>query len=106
MLVERIAGSFDRGLPAHYRMMALLHDAPEYVIGDIISPFKAAVGATYKTVENRILAAIHLRFGLPSQPPAALAKLVKKADLAAAFIEATRLALLKELRNVIEFDGE
>ena len=92
MLVERIAGTFDRGLPAHYRMMALLHDAPEYVIGDIISPFKAAVGATYKTVENRILAAIHLRFGLPAETPASLAKLVKKADLAAAFIEATRLA--------------
>jgi 5'-deoxynucleotidase YfbR-like HD superfamily hydrolase len=92
MLVERISGMLDRGLPAHYRMMALLHDAPEYVIGDIISPFKAAVGATYKAVENRILAAIHMRFALPAEAPAALAKLVKKADRTAAFIEATRLA--------------
>jgi 5'-deoxynucleotidase YfbR-like HD superfamily hydrolase len=92
LLVERIAGALDPGIPIHWRMIALLHDAPEYVIGDIISPFKAAVGETYKTVENRILAAIHLRFSLPAQQPAALVKLVKHADRGAAFIEATRLA--------------
>jgi 5'-deoxynucleotidase YfbR-like HD superfamily hydrolase len=92
LLVARIASALDRELSAHDRLMALLHDAPEYVIGDIISPFKAAVGATYKTVENRILAAIHIRFSLPTVPPATLAKLIKKADRAAAFIEATRLA--------------
>jgi uncharacterized protein len=73
-------------------LTALLHDAPEYVIGDIISPFKAAVGHAYKDVENRIMAAIHLRFGLPAQCPVPLAKLIKKADRAAAHLEATRLA--------------
>ena len=92
LLVERIAGIIDRGLPAHWRMMALLHDAPEYVIGDIISPFKAAVGATYKNFENRLLAAIHIRFSLPSEQPQSLAKIIKQADRWAAFIEATRLA--------------
>jgi 5'-deoxynucleotidase YfbR-like HD superfamily hydrolase len=92
ILVARFTGALDPGISARWRLMALLHDAPEYVIGDIISPFKAAVGETYKAVENRILAAIHLRFGLPAEPPAAFTKLLKKADRAAAFIEATRLA--------------
>ncbi len=92
ILVERIVGALDPGAPARSRLMALLHDAPEYVIGDIISPFKTAVGDSYKSVENRILAAIHLRFSLPATTPAALAKLIKRADHAAAFIEATRLA--------------
>ena len=92
LLVERIAVAIDRGLPAQWRMMALLHDAPEYVIGDIISPFKAAVGATYKNFENRLLGAIHMRFSLPAEQPTPLAKIVKQADRWAAFIEATRLA--------------
>ena len=92
LLVEALAVAMDGGLSQKQRLIALLHDAPEYVIGDIISPFKAAVGATYKTVENRILAAIHLRFSLPVETPEKLKKLIKRADRAAAFIEATRLA--------------
>ena len=92
LLVEALAVAIEPGLSARHRLMALLHDAPEYVIGDIISPFKAAVGDAYKSVENRILASIHLRFSLPAQTPEKLKKLVKRADRAAAFIEATRLA--------------
>ncbi len=92
LLVEAIACALDAALSPRERMIALLHDAPEYVIGDIISPFKAAVGESYKSVENRILAAIHVRFSLPAAPPTALGRLVKKADRAAAFFEATRLA--------------
>ena len=92
ILVERFAVLLDPGIPARWRLMALLHDAPEYVIGDIISPFKAAVGDAYKSVENRILAAIHLRFSLPATTPVQAEKLIKQADRAAAFIEATRLA--------------
>ena len=92
LLVEalfcRIAGQ----APASAKTAALLHDAPEYVIGDMISPFKAVIGEDYKSVENRILAAIHLRYGLPATPPVALVKMTKQADRAAAFIEATRLA--------------
>ncbi|MCP8885016.1 HD family hydrolase [Devosia sp. XJ19-1] len=74
------------------RLQALLHDAPEYVMGDIISPFKAAMGGNYKDVENRLLSAIFLRFSLPATMTAALAKLIKKADREAAFFEATHLA--------------
>jgi 5'-deoxynucleotidase YfbR-like HD superfamily hydrolase len=73
-------------------LIALLHDAPEYVIGDMISPFKAVVGGGYKTVEKRLEAAVHLRFGLPSTTPAALKAKIKKADQVAAFFEATELA--------------
>ena len=74
------------------RLALLLHDAPEYVIGDMISPFKAVIGDSYKAVEHRLLAAIHLRFGLPARLPETLQKLIKTADRAAAFLEATRLA--------------
>lgn len=73
-------------------LMALLHDAPEYVIGDMISPFKAVVGGGYKAVEKRLEAAVHLRFGLPPATPAALKAKIKKADQVAAFFEATELA--------------
>ena len=74
------------------QLQALLHDAPEYVMGDIISPFKAAMGGNYKDVENRLLSAIYLRFSLPSAQTGALAKLIKKADREAAFFEAIHLA--------------
>ncbi|WP_375449710.1 hydrolase [uncultured Devosia sp.] len=73
-------------------LQALLHDAPEYVMGDIISPFKAAMGGNYKDVENRLLGAVHLRFSLPAMPPAALTKQIKQADREAAFFEAIHLA--------------
>ena len=76
--------------------MALLHDAPEYVIGDMISPFKAVVGGGYKAVEHRLEAAIHLRFSLPAHPPAGLKALIKKADAVSAYFEATRLAGFSE----------
>ena len=92
LLVEAIVVHLAPAASTSLKLMALLHDAPEYVIGDIISPFKAAVGESYKSVENRLMAAIHLRFGLtPAAPPAA-AKLIKRADQIAAFVEATHLA--------------
>ena len=71
---------------------ALLHDAPEYVVGDLITPFKSAIGAGYKDLELRLLAAVHLRFGLPADLPKTLAGPIKRADRAAAYLEATRLA--------------
>ncbi|MDK1489020.1 HD family hydrolase [Sinorhizobium sp. 7-81] len=73
-------------------LMALLHDAPEYVIGDMISPFKAVVGGGYKTVEKRLESAVHLRFGLPPHTPKELKERIKKADRVAAYFEATELA--------------
>jgi 5'-nucleotidase len=74
------------------RLAVLLHDAPEYVVGDMISPFKAVIGDSYKAVERRLLAAIHLRFGLPPELPGGILELIKTADRAAAYVEATRLA--------------
>ena len=73
-------------------LQALLHDAPEYVMGDIISPFKAAMGGNYREVEQRLLGAIHLRFGLSANPPATLTKRIKNADREAAYLEAVTLA--------------
>jgi len=73
-------------------LYALLHDAPEYVMGDIISPFKAAMGGNYKEVEGRLQAAVHIRFALPATPPPALVRQIKRADKQAAFFEATELA--------------
>lgn len=73
-------------------LVALLHDAPEYVIGDMISPFKSVVGGGYKTVEKRLEGAIHIRFGLPAHPQRALKDRIKKADTIAAYFEATSLA--------------
>ena len=92
VLVEHLAGHLDPNISIRTRTIALLHDAPEYVIGDIISPFKAAVGDAYKSVEDRILTAIHLRFSLPSTTPRACAKQIKLADKASAYLEAIHLA--------------
>jgi uncharacterized protein len=78
------------------RMMVLLHDAPEYVIGDMISPFKAIVGGGYKQVEARLQNAIHLRFALPATTPAGLKDRIKRADMVAAFYEAILLAGFEE----------
>ena len=74
------------------QLQALLHDGPEYVMGDIISPFKAAMGGNYKSVEDRLLGAIYLRFSLPTSAGPALGKLIKQADREAAYFEAVHLA--------------
>jgi uncharacterized protein len=92
VLVLDVLDAMEPGLPETTRLMVLLHDAPEYVIGDMISPFKAVIGESYKGVEARLLGAIHLRFGLPSVTPPAIKTLTKKADKVAAFLEATQLA--------------
>jgi 5'-deoxynucleotidase YfbR-like HD superfamily hydrolase len=92
LLVEDIARARTPGLDRAGRLAVLLHDAPEYVIGDLISPFKALLGGEYKTIEVRLLAAIHRRFGVPTPLPAKLTAEVKAADRIAAFHEATRLA--------------
>jgi 5'-deoxynucleotidase YfbR-like HD superfamily hydrolase len=91
LLVETIAHQRER-LTRRHRLAVLLHDAPEYVIGDMISPFKAIIGDSYKSVEARLLSAIHLRFGLPAALPSEIVALIKAADRSAAYLEATRLA--------------
>jgi 5'-nucleotidase len=92
LLVERIVGHLRPGTARALKLAALLHDAPEYVVGDLISPFKAAVGLDYQALENRLLCAIHLRFGLRATLPAADTTAIKRADRFAAYFEATQLA--------------
>ena len=92
VLVERLTAEINPNLTREARLMALLHDASEYVVGDLISPFKAAVGIDYKSFELKLLTAIHLRFGLPAKASATLQALYKKADTVAAYHEATQLA--------------
>jgi len=92
LLVTDIAAALKPGAEPRWLLAALLHDAPEYVIGDLISPFKAAVGLDYKAFELRLLEAIHKRFGLPPTLPAPVTADIKQADRIAAYYEATGLA--------------
>ena len=104
LLVETISRRTAPNIDRAWRLAVLLHDAPEYVIGDPISPFKAVIGGDYKPVETRLLAAISVRFGLPPSWPAALVRIVKAADRGAAHLEAVRLAGFSE-REARRFFG-
>jgi 5'-deoxynucleotidase YfbR-like HD superfamily hydrolase len=92
VLVLEIYRALNPDADARALLYALLHDAPEYVMGDIISPFKAAMGGNYKEVENRLLGAVHLRFALPAVASSAVTKAIKRADKEAAYLEAVHLA--------------
>src|SRR4249920_2764444 len=92
LLVGEIARRQNGDVDRRLSLALMLHDAPEYVIGDMISPFKAIIGGSYKAVEARLLAAIHLRFGLPAVLPKELIALTKASDRSAAYLEATRFA--------------
>jgi 5'-deoxynucleotidase YfbR-like HD superfamily hydrolase len=92
VLVDDLALRLEPRLEPRWRLAILLHDAPEYVIGDMISPFKAVMGGAYKEIEARLSGAIHLRFGLPRALPAEISKLAKRADLISAYFEAVELA--------------
>jgi uncharacterized protein len=92
VLVEAIFTHCNKITNKQERLAALLHDAPEYVIGDMISPFKAALGMDYKAFEHRLMAAIHVRFGLPAKITVELEARIKEADKMAAYLEATQLA--------------
>lgn len=92
LLVESLAHALEPALPSRWRLAALLHDAPEYVIGDMISPVKAAVGPGYGALDQRLTAAIHIRFGLPAILPAPIKALIKRADKISAWLEATQIA--------------
>jgi 5'-deoxynucleotidase YfbR-like HD superfamily hydrolase len=104
MVVEDCLAQLKPGVSQRWRLAALLHDAPEYVVGDLISPFKAAVGLDYKSLENKLLTAIHLRFGLPAQIPDDITALIKRADKASAYFEATQLAGFST-EEALEFFG-
>ena len=92
LLVETLFTRANPGVSARWQLAALLHDAPEYVIGDMISPVKAAVGPGYGELDLRLTAAVHLRFGLPATLPDAVKRMIKRADRVSAWLEATRIA--------------
>ena len=92
LLVEALHRRIAPSAPPKWQMAALLHDAPEYVIGDMISPVKAAVGPAYGALDARLAAAVHLRFGLPAMLPASVKKAIKRADGISAWLEATQIA--------------
>ncbi len=92
LLVETLFTRMQPSAPVKWRLAALLHDAPEYVIGDMISPVKAAVGPGYSELDERLTSAIHIRFGLPTALPIAIKKQIKKADMISARLEAEQIA--------------
>lgn len=92
VLVEQILSLNAPQLAQKWRLACLLHDAPEYVIGDMITPVKAAIGAPYKKIEALLQEAVHIRFGLPPELPSGIAHSIKRADRMAAYLEATELA--------------
>lgn len=96
IVVERLVSRNAPKLDRRWRLAALLHDAPEYVIGDMITPFKYALGGIYREIEDRLSAAIHIRFGLPATLPEPVSRAIKRADRMAAWLEATQLAGFSE----------
>jgi uncharacterized protein len=92
VLVSDLMAKLSPGIGRKMRLAGLLHDAPEYVVGDLISPFKAAVGMNYKGLERKLLSVIHIRFGLTPEPPEDMRRLIKKADTVSAHFEAVQLA--------------
>ncbi len=109
LLVETLYGRIEPRAPAKWRLAALLHDAPEYVIGDMISPVKAAVGPNYGALDERLTGAIHLRFGLPAALPKSVKRQIKRADRISAWMEATQIAGFSEAeatRFFGRFDAE
>ncbi|MFO1174721.1 MAG: HD family hydrolase [Paracoccaceae bacterium] len=92
LLVEEIFTRLNPGIGARWQLAALLHDAPEYVIGDMISPVKAAIGEAYGHLDARLAAAVHLRFGLPAILPAEVKREIKRADRISAWLEAVQIA--------------
>ena len=96
LLGEELFGRIAPKAPIKWRLAALLHDAPEYVIGDMISPVKSAVGPDYGALDDRLAAAIHIRFGLPAAVPKTVKRQIKKADKISAWMEATQIAGFSE----------
>jgi len=96
IVVERLVSRNAPKLDRRWRLAALLHDAPEYVIGDMITPFKYALGGIYREIEDRLSVAVHIRFGLPASLPEPVSRAIKRADRMAAWLEATQLAGFSE----------
>ncbi|MCD9147083.1 HD family hydrolase [Pseudophaeobacter flagellatus] len=96
LLVEELFSRMHPNALVKWQLAALLHDAPEYVIGDMISPVKAAVGSGYGELDQRLTSAIHIKFGLPAQLPKTIKAQIKRADKISAWMEAVQIAGFSE----------
>lgn len=96
VIVEQICNTLEPASDPQWLLAALLHDASEYVVGDMISPFKNALGVNYRAFEDKLMEAIHVRFGLPAIITPQLKKYIKRADKMCAWLEATQLAGFSE----------
>jgi 5'-deoxynucleotidase YfbR-like HD superfamily hydrolase len=96
LLVEELFCRMQPKAPVKWQLAALLHDAPEYVIGDMISPVKSAVGPGYSALDQRLTSAIHIKFGLPAQLPKTIKAQIKRADKVSAWMEAVQIAGFSE----------
>jgi uncharacterized protein len=105
LLVEALFSRMNPGIAPKWQLAALLHDAPEYVIGDMISPVKAEVGPGYRALDERLSAAVHLRFGLPAVLPTAIKREIKRADRVSAWLEAVQIAGFSQAEADRFFDG-
>lgn len=105
VIVEQIASHLEPAAPREWQLAALLHDASEYVVGDMISPFKNALGVNYRAFEDKLMQAIHIRFGLPAVITPQLKKFIKRADKISAWLEATQIAGFGQSESA-EFFGE
>ncbi len=92
VLVEQLFHAQHGDDDPRWSLAALLHDAAEYVIGDMISPVKNALGDEYHDLEIGLMNAIHRRFDLPTELPVRVQKAIKLADRSSAWLEAVGLA--------------
>ena len=100
LLVEELYGRIAPRAEPRWRLAALLHDAPEYVIGDMISPVKGAVGPGLRRARRpagarRCTSASACR---PSCPPPVKAQ-IKRADRISAWLEAVQHRRLRRGRG-------
>ena len=104
VIVAELLKSYSENIEIKWQLAALLHDAAEYIISDMITPLKSFLGEEYIQLEEKIQIAINIRFSLPGEIPKKIYKLIKNCDRQTAFIEAIQLAgfTLKEAKKTLK----
>ena len=92
LLVEDIFSKQFHEMDNHSKLFALLHDAAEYVIGDMISPLKSHLGLNYEELDEKLTMAICIRFNIPTKKIKMIKRRIKISDKKAAWLEAIHLA--------------
>ena len=104
VIVAELLKSYHENIEIKWQLAALLHDAAEYIISDMITPLKSFLGEEYIQLEEKIQSAINIRFSLPGEIPKKIYKLIKNCDRQTAFIEAIQLAgfTLKDAKKTLK----